>query len=268
MHSQRADFLSGFSVLGGWGRRPRPLFPALDLNTALPKAYRGELKCDVSFSSWRPARGSSHPASDLNSARLFRCLGPRASQPLSTRRPDCILGAGRSAKAASREALGTGAPEAPEAQAGGGASWAPDGARAARSLGGGAAYWGGAGARGKRLPGCGFPFLGLRRASWLCQFPATRPVSKGRPRPCGSDGKGAGALELLPRPRSGLSRRPAARPWRPGCLSAPSRRRRAEAAAPRPRPEETPSLDWTTGRGPPPSLPTGRPAASRRHRAR
>lgn len=139
LHSQRADFLSGFSVLGGWGRRPRPLFPALDLNTALPKAYRGELKCDVSFSSWRPARGSSHPASDLNSARLFRCLGPRASQPLSTRRPDCILGAGRSAKAASREALGTGAPEAPEAQAGGGASWAPDGARAARSLGGGAA---------------------------------------------------------------------------------------------------------------------------------
>lgn len=81
-----------------------------------------------------------------------------------------------------------------------------------------------------------------RRASWPFRFPATRPVSKSRPRLYGYDGRGSGALGPPSRPGNGPSRSPAALPWRTGCPSAPSRRRhQAVTAVARPQPGGTPS---------------------------
>lgn len=99
--------------------------------------------------------------------------------------------------------------------------------------------------------------LGGRRAPWPSRCPATRPVSKSRPRPCGCGGRGPGAWGPRSPPGGGPSRRPAEPLWRPGCPCAPIRRR-AEAAA-RARRPGIPSPAWTTGRGPPRSLRTGRP---------
>lgn len=180
-----------------------------------------------------------------------------STQPLSTRRPDDGQGPGRqpAGEPRQRSPSGTRPGAGPREQPTAHAPRVASGAGPARA--------------GSACGVAGRP-LHLCRASCLYRSPATRPVSKSRPRHCGSDGNGAGALGPLSCPGSGPSRRPAAPLWLRGCPSAPSRpRRQAEAAvAARPRPRGTPSLAWTTGRGPPRSPPTGRPAASTRRRAR
>jgi hypothetical protein len=113
----------------------------------------------------------------------------------------------------------------------------------------------------------GLPACLPGRGSWLSQCRAIRPASRDLPRHCGSGGKGPGAAEPPP-PRRPSCRSPrrAVPPWLPDCPSAPSPPRRAEAAAPRLGGTLSPA--WTTGLGPSPRAPMGRPTASTRRRAR
>ena len=264
LRSRRADFLSGLSVSGGGGGGPGPSLQLWTSPLRSGSLSKGQLKCDVSFSSWRRAWGSSHPAADLNSAHLSRCAGPRASQPPSTRRPDYSPGPNQSAKAASGEARGPHAPSVSEEHSRGRGLAGPvrhthrETPWGRGHVGGGAA----AAARGKRLRGLRAEFSasaardGSVGARLLAQFQkAARdiaaPTEKG-PEPWGRlPDRGAARAGDPPRrpdgraapppfPGSGQRRRRRRpdrvpkEPLRPPGQPAAGRRRASQRAVPRP----------------------------------
>lgn len=238
-----------------WADLPASGDPAAGLASTpdgFPGAHRGERGGLAGCGHLRPQLSVSSPRAAAGLVPPRRPQGRAAGTAPATRPGD------RTATAAAPEASGTPGPAA--ASAGARSGWGrggPGRTRAPWGRGHGGAGPARAGsARGGRSVLCG------RRASWPPRCPATRPASKSRPRPCGCDGNGPGAWGPSSRPGGGPSRRPAEPLWRPGCPCAPIRRR-AEAAA-RARPAGTPSPAWTTGRGPPRSLRTGRP----RRRAR